>query len=155
MVRIIVKYDYDKTQDSEKDNFFSLLLTITLSAFAQKTIDFTTYDVIAKAGDVTVIVKDNDYRMVVGSLKKPKLNMLMGYTKEQAASKIDRILDFSKEGYTKKNRNVSVCGVLFLLTITGEGDNETYHFEASDLKGKFDLSVKDCKQFKKAIQEQQ
>ena len=58
--------------------------------------------------------------MIVGSVKKPKLNMVMGYSKEQAVNCIDRILDFSKEGYTKKNRNVSVCGVIFLLTITGE-----------------------------------
>ena len=133
--------------------FLSLLLTITLSAFAQKTIDFTTYDVVAKAGDVTIIVKDNDYRMVVGSLRKPKLNMVMGYTKEQAASKIDRILDFSKEGYTKKNRNVSVCGVMFLLNITGEGNSEKCHFTAVDKKGKFDLSVSDCKQLKQLILE--
>lgn len=130
-----------------------LLMLNTVSMFAQNKIDFTTYDVVAKAGDVTIIMKDNDYRMIVGSVKKPKLNMVMGYTKEQAATKIDRILDFSKEGYTKKNRNVSVCGVMFLLTITGEGDNEKFHFEASDLKGKFDLSVNDCKQIKQSIQE--
>lgn len=79
-----------------------MLVTMVVTALAQKTIDFTTYDVVAKAGDVTIIVKDNDYRMVVGSLKKPKLNMVMGYSKEQAASKIDRILDFSREGYTKR-----------------------------------------------------
>lgn len=37
--------------------FVSLLLTITISTYAQKTTDFTTYDVIAKAGDVTIIVR--------------------------------------------------------------------------------------------------
>lgn len=131
----------------------AMLVTMVVTAFAQKTTDFTTYDVVAKAGDVSIIVKDNDYRMVIGSLKKPKLNMVMGYTSEQAASKIDRILDFSKEGYTKKNRNVSVCGVMFLLNITGEGDSEKYHFTAVDKKGKFDLSVSDCKQLKQSILE--
>lgn len=133
--------------------FVCLLLMITLSLFAQKTIDFTTYDVVAKAGDVTIIVKDNDYRMVVGSVKKPKLNMLMGYSKEQAINRIDRIMEFSNENYTKKNRNVSVCGVMFLLNITGEGEKETYHFEASDTKVRFDLSAKDCLQFKKSIED--
>ena len=128
-----------------------LVLVTSITAFAQKTIDFTTYDVVAKAGDVSIIVKDNDYRMVVGSVKKPKLNMVMGYTKEQTASKIDRILDFSNENYTKKERNVSVCGVMFLLNITGEGDNEKYIFKAVDKKGKFDLTVKDCEQLKKSI----
>ncbi|MBR0262317.1 MAG: hypothetical protein IJQ60_00365 [Prevotella sp.] len=55
-----------------------LMLVLMLNAVsmsAQKTIDFTTYDVVAKAGDVSIIVKDNDWRMVVGSLKKPKINL--------------------------------------------------------------------------------
>lgn len=130
-----------------------LVLVTTVAAFAQKTADFTTYGVVAKAGDVTIIVKDNDYRMLVGSLKKPKLNMVMGYTKEQAASKIDRILDFSKEGYTKKNRNVSVCGVMFMLTITGEGNNENYLFEATDNKGKFTLNKNELMQLKQSIED--
>lgn len=129
-----------------------MLIVTPITTFAQK-VDFTTYDVVDKVGDVTIIVKDNDYRMIIGSVKKPKLNMLMGYSKEQAIYCIDRILDFSKEGYTKKNRNVSVCGVMFLLTIKGEDDNEKYHFEASDLKGKIVLSVKDCEQLKKSIQD--
>ena len=127
-----------------------LLLLSSLSMAAQK-IDYTTYNVVAKAGDVIVLEKDNDYRMIVGSLKKPKLNMVMGYTKEQAISKIDRILNFSNEGYTKKDRNVSVCGVMCLLTITGEGNNENYHFVAGDKKAKFDLSVSGCKQLKQSI----
>lgn len=130
-----------------------MLLTLnSISVLAQKTIDFTTYDIVARAGDVSIIVKDDDYRMVVGSLKKPKLNMVMGYTKELAASKIDRILDFSKESYTKNNRNVPVCGVMFLLNITGEGDNEMYHFDAVDKKGEFSLSVRECEHFKNSIQ---
>ena len=122
------------------------------SMFAQKTIDFTTYDVVAKAGVVAIIVKDNDWRMVVGSLKKPKINMPFGYSKDLAISRIDRILDFSKDGYSKKDRNVSVGGVFFQLTITGEGENEMYHFVSVDSKGKFDLSAKDCFQFKKLIE---
>ena len=130
-----------------------LVLVTSITTFAQKTTDFTTYDVVAKAGDVTIIVKDNDYRMVVGSLRTPKLNMVMGYSKEQAASKIDRMLDFTNEKYTKKARNVSVCGVMFLLNITGEGNSEKYHFTAVDKKGKFDLSVSDCKQLKQLILE--
>lgn len=71
-----------------------LLLVTTISISAQK-VDFTTYDVVAKAGDVSVIVKDNDYRMIIGSVKKPKLNMLMGYSKDQAINRINGILDFT------------------------------------------------------------
>lgn len=104
-----------------------LVLVTSITTFAQKTIDFTTYNVVAKAGNVMVIVKDNDYRMVFGSLKKPKINMQFGYSKEQATSRIDRILDFSKDGYSRKDRNVSVGGVLFQLTITGEGEKRDNH----------------------------
>ena len=38
-----------------------VLMLNAVSMFAQKTIDFTTYDVVAKAGDVTIIVKDSDF----------------------------------------------------------------------------------------------
>lgn len=133
-----------------------ILMVLMLNAvgmFAQKAIDFTTYGVVAKAGDVTIIVNDNDWRMVVGALKKPIINLQFGYSKEQATSRIDRILDFSKDGYSRKDRNVSIGGVFFQLTITGEGENEKYHFVAVDSKGKFDLSAKDCLQFKKLIEE--
>ena len=89
-----------------------------------QTNNLTTYDVVAKSGNVSIIVKDNDYHMIVGSTKKPKLNMTMGYSKEHAMSFIDYILDFSNDDYTKKNRNVSMYGMMFFLTITGQGENE-------------------------------
>lgn len=130
----------------------AMLITMVVTAFAQKTIDFSTYDVVAKAGDVPIIVKDNDYRMVVGPVKKPKINMLMGYSKEQAASKIDRMLDFTNEKYTREKRNVSVCGVMFILSIKGAGDNEKFLFEATDHKGSFTLAKKDMLYFKESLE---
>ena len=42
---------------------------------------------------------------------------------------------------------------MFLLTITGEGENVKYHFEAVDKKVKFDLTAKDCESIKKNLQE--
>ena len=91
--------------------------------------------------------------MIVGSTKKPKLNMTMGYSKENALSFIDYILDFSNDDYTKKNRNVSMYGMMFFLTITGQGENETFHFVEPGKKVKFALSTKDCIQFKKSIED--
>ena len=136
---------------------FSLFLLLffllhTTSMLAQTT-DFTTYDVVAKSGNVSIIVKDNDYHMIVGSTKKPKLNMSMGFSKEHAISCVDRIIDFSSEDYTKKNRNVSLYGMMFFLTITGQGENETFHFVEPGKKVKFALSTKDCIQFKKSIED--
>lgn len=92
--------------------------------------------------------------MIVGTIKKPKLNMPMGYYKEHAISFIDQILDFSKEDYTRENRNVSMYGVMFFLTITGQGENETFHFVEPEKKVKFALSTKDLNQFKKSIRGQ-
>ena len=133
---------------------FLFFLLHTTSMLAQTT-DLTTYEVVAKSGNVSIIVKDNDYHMIVGSTKKPKLNMTMGYSKENALSFIDYILDFSNDDYTKKNRNVSMYGVMFLLTITGQGENETFHFVEPGKKVKFALSTKDLSQFKKLIREDQ
>lgn len=79
--------------------------------------------------------------------------MLMGYSKEQTINRIDRILEFSNEIYTKNSRNVSVCGVMFVLTITEKGDNEMYHIEATDTKVKFDITADVCKKIKNSIQQ--
>ena len=134
--------------------FLLLFLLLHTTSMSAQTTDLTTYDVVAKSGNVSIIVKDNDYHMIVGATKKPKLNMTMGYSKENAKSFIDYILDFSNDDYTKKNRNVSMYGVMFLLTITGQGDNETFHFVEPAKKVKFALSTKDLNHFKKSIENQ-
>lgn len=104
-----------------------MLVTMIVTAAAQKTIDYTTYDVVAKAGNVTVLVKDNDYRMVVGSLKKPKISLLLGYSKEQAGQKFDRLLDITgNNNYSAADRQINFCGVGFHLRIKGSGDKERY-----------------------------
>ena len=133
--------------------FLLLFFLLNATSMLAQTNNLTTYDVVAKSGNVSIIVKDNDYHMIVGSTKKPKLNMTMGYSKENALSFIDYILDFSNDDYTKKNRNVSMYGVMFLLTITGQGENETFHFVKPGKKVKFALSTKDLKQFKKSIKD--
>ena len=134
--------------------FLLLFFLLHATSMSAQTNNLTTYDVVAKSGNVSIIVKDNDYHMIVGSTKKPKLNMTMGYSKVNAMSFIDYILDFSNDDYTKKNRNVSMYGVMFLLTITGQGDNETFHFVEPGKKVKFALSTKELNQFRKAIENQ-
>ena len=135
--------------------FLLLFLLLHATSMSAQTTGFTTYDVVAKSGNVSIIVKDNDYHMIVGTTKKPKLNMTMGYSKENAIFFIDYILDFSNDDYTKKNRNVSLYGVMFLLTITGQGENETFHFMEPGKKVKFALRTKDLYHFKKSIENQE
>ena len=134
--------------------FLLLFLLLHATSMSAQTTDLNTYDVVAKSGNVSIIVKDNDYHMIVGSTKKPKLNMSMGFSKEHAISCVDRIIDFSSEDYTKKNRNVSLYGMMFFLTIKGQGENETFHFVEPGKKVKFALSTKDLNHFKKSIENQ-
>lgn len=68
-------------------------ITMVVTAFSLKMIDYTTDDVMAKAGNVTVLVKDGDEHMAVGPLKRPKATFLLGYTKEQAAQRYERLLE--------------------------------------------------------------
>lgn len=110
------------------------------------------YDVVAQKGNVTVITKDNDWRMIVGSLKKPKQIFLLGYSKEQAANSIDRIIEIGRDDrYTKKNRNISLYGISMRITITGSGNSENYQFVTDVSKVKFSLTFKDCNVIKAAI----
>lgn len=69
----------------------ALLISTALPAIAQK-VDYRTFEVIAKSGNISIVVKDNDYRMVVGSINKPKTVFLLGYSKEQASLKIRRLI---------------------------------------------------------------
>ena len=130
---------------------FTLLMLNALSTFAQKTIDYTTYDIIAKASNVTVLVKDNDYRMVVGSLKKPKATFLLGYTKEQASKRFESLLEItSNNNYSKSERQVFFCGQSFHLAIKGSGDKERYSFTKYGDNVKFELSKQDVLTFKES-----
>ena len=128
------------------------LVVSILSTFAQK-LDFTTYDVVATSGKVSLVVKDNDYRMVIGSLKKPKANMLFGYSKEQAITRLETILSYSSENsdYTKVNRHVMFSGKPYRLTITGEGRGEIFKFKEEDSTTVFEVSAQDCVLLKQVL----
>ena len=69
----------------------ALLISIASPGFAQK-VDYKTFDVIAKRGNVSIVEKDNDYRIVVGLLNKPRTVFLLDYSKEQALLKIKRLI---------------------------------------------------------------
>ena len=129
-----------------------LLTTMIVTAFAQKMIDYTTYDVIAKAGNVTVLVKDNDYRMLVGSLRKPKTTFLLGSSKEQTTQKFDRLLEIvTNENYSRSDRQINFCGIGFHLTVKGSGDNERFTFSKDGEKVKFELSKFEIETFRKSL----
>ena len=125
----------------------AFLIAVVSTAIAQqKKVDSTTYDVIAKTGNVTLINNGNDYRLIVGSLSKPKSALQFGYSKEQALSRLDAIKRFSdeKERYGSKNLHVLFNGSRYVLTITGEGEKESFSFKAEDMNSRFVVTAKDC-----------
>ena len=129
-----------------------LFLLSSLSMTAQK-IDFTTYNVVAKAGDVTIVEKSNDYRMVVGSVKKPKATIHLGYSKEQVAQRFSGLLETcNNKDYSKSERQIRFCGVGFHITIKGSGDKEHYTFTKDGEKVSFDLSKSDVLSFKNSLE---
>ena len=118
-------------------------IMIALSAitlFAQKA-DYTKYDVIDQANDVSIVVKDNDYRMVVGPLKKPKTVFLLGHSKDQVAQRFKQFLEQAdNKNYSKKNRPVLFCGVNLQLTaIDSKADDVFYDILREDNNVKFRL----------------
>lgn len=105
----------------------ALFIFSSISIFAQQKKDYTTYDVVAQSGNIHIVAKKDDYRMVIGSLKKSMMVFLLGYTKEQAALRFNRFVEICEDmKYTKKNRHESFCGVDFFLS-TEESGNQSYY----------------------------
>lgn len=130
----------------------ALLISIALPALAQK-VDYRTFDVIAKSGNISIVVKDSDYRMVVGSLIKPKTVFLLGYSKEQAALKIKRLIKICEnENYVKKNRRVTFCTIGIHLSVKEKDGKEWYTIVREDDGAKF-IIVKEALQSVKEILE--
>ena len=124
-----------------------ILISAVVSAFAQK-VDYTQFEVLAKSGDVSVVAKDNYYRMVVGPLKNPKKVIFLGYSKDQVDQMLEHLLKIAdNDVYTKTNRQITFCGVIFLLTIEGTGDNERYTFVEQGKSTSFVLSKSDLHRF--------
>ena len=128
-----------------------ILVSAVVSAFAQK-VDYTKYQVLAKSGDVSVVVRDSDYRMVVGSLTQPKKVFLLGYSKEQAAHRFEHLLEVAdNDNYTRINRQICFCGVGLLLTIKGNGDDERYTFVEEVKFIKFNLYKRELPHFESSL----
>lgn len=126
----------------------TLLLLSTITSFAQKT-DYTAYNVIAQTKDVSIVAKDNDYRMVVGQLKKPKAVFFLGYSKEQTAQRFHNLLEQADDkNYKSKYRQVRFCGSQLQMTITESKDDDVvYGFVMEESKVKYTLNKSDIESF--------
>ena len=126
----------------------ALILLSTITSFAQKT-DYTTYNVIAQTKDVSIVIKDNDYRMVVGQLRKPKTVFFLCYSKEQAGQRLHNLLEQAdNKNYVSKHRQVRFCGNQLQVTITdSNADDVIYGFAIEGSKVKFTLNKSDIEGF--------
>lgn len=132
--------------------FLILVATATLS-FAQR-VDYSTYQLVAQKGKVYVVVKDNNWRMVTCSLKRPKLDFLLDVSKAQALGNIDRLMQkCTNEKHTKADREVRFCGVPLFATIVHSGEeSEQLLFVAKYVTAKFSLTKTDCLENRQAIE---
>ena len=129
-----------------------VLVLAALPALAQKP-DFSSNEIIARSGNVQIVVKDNYYRMVVGSLARPSKAFLLGYSGSHAASTIEGLLDAADDDhYTRTNRQICFCGMGLLLTIDGAGEDENYTFVDENGKSRFNLSRRQLLAFRDALE---
>ena len=128
-----------------------ILVLAALPALAQKP-DFSSNEIIARSGNVQIVVKDNYYRMVVGALDRPTKAFLLGYSGSHAASSIECLLDAADDDhYTRTDRQICFCGMGLLLTIDGAGEDENYTFTDENGKARFTLSRRQLLAFRDAL----
>lgn len=127
-------------------------LFITATNFAQP-VDFSTYERVIRRGNVSVVQRGNEYRMIVGSLKKPRICLLLGMSADLAAYHVEHICPRrTNEGfYRNGKRLVSFCGEIFTLSVSGKGEHQTYLFRKLNESPRFSLSSTDISAIKEAI----
>ena len=116
---------------------------IATASYAQP-VDFSTYERVIQRGEVSIVRQSDEYRLIVGSLKNPKICLFLGIDAEQAARQIDRIrLMGEDENHTRRNRLVSYCGECFFLSVSGVGEQHTQTFRMINTSEKFSLNTPD------------
>lgn len=132
-----------------------ILISLTsLIAFGQE-VDFSTYDKVITRGKVTIVCHDQEYRMIVGSLKNPRMSLLLGDGPELAIGNLNRIIDFSKNRPETESEKTKVsyafCGELFALSFSGPKSNRVIAFDGMNTRGRFSLHLMDLEEMKQEI----
>lgn len=97
-----------------------------IAAYGQE-VDFSTYNQLIKRGKVTIVCQKDEYRMIVGSLKKPKISMLIGTSPETAVGSLDNLLRKGKdETVVTRGETIGFGGVRFSLTVSGPVENRQF-----------------------------
>ena len=121
-----------------------MVFGLGMPGWGQGVVDYAEFEVLGTRGDVTMVVKDNDYRMGVGKLKKPGAVFLLGYSREQAQQRVEIFLrEIVRESQTDKLHQIVFCGTRMSFNTSGTGEEAVYTFRIDGEKGWFSLSKKD------------
>ena len=120
-----------------------MVFGLGMPGWGQGMVDYAEFEVLGKRGDVTMVVKDNDYRMVVGKLKKPGAVFLLGYSREQAQQRFVKLMkELEREYQPGQSRSIVFCGRLLHYSTSGKGEKTVYTFQIDGKKDQFSLSKK-------------
>lgn len=126
-------------------------LFIAMASYAQP-VDFSTYERVIQRGKVSIVRQSDEYRLIVGSLKNPKICLFLGINAKQSARQMERIQRMGKdENYQKFDRMISFCGECFSFSVTGLNNHQTFSFRMMNAKPRFSLSSEDVRAIKEAI----
>lgn len=104
-----------------------MVFGLGMPGWGQGMVDYAEFAVLGKRGDVTMVVKDDDYRMVVGKMKKPGPVFLLGYSREQEQQRFVKLLrEIENEDQTYQSRPIIFCGVWLRFTTSGTGEKTVY-----------------------------
>ncbi len=127
------------------------VLMVCGSAYGQE-VDFSLYELVAQRGKISVVTQDGEYRMIVGSLKRPKAALLLGMMPEMAAAQLDHIVAMgTSESYIRQRRSVLFCGETFFFRVSGNGENRCYSFKGLNNAARFSIDEDDIRTLKSAI----
>lgn len=115
-------------------------------------VDFSTYDPVIKRGGVSIVCRGDEYRMIVGSPKNPKLCILIGMSPEAAAWCLNGLLrkENNKE-YLRTAMPIGFGGIRFTMKLSGPASNYTFSLQGIDDPVQFSLSSQDLEAMKQAI----
>ena len=121
-----------------------MVFGLGMPGWGQGVVDYAEFEVLGKRGDVTMVVKDNDYRMVVGKMKKPVAVFLLGYSSEQVQQRFVKLMkELEREYQPGQSRSIVYCGRLLHYTSSGKGKKVVYTFQIDGEKDRFSLSKND------------
>ena len=128
-----------------------LCCLIGMASYGQR-VDFSTYDRVIKRGMVSIVCHNDEYRMIIGSLKNPKLSILIGMSPEAAAGCLNSLLrKESNKEFLNRAMPVGLGGVRFAMRMSGPSSNRTFSLRGLDDPIRFTLSSQDIRVMKQAV----